>query len=211
MRAYCAGDPINHTDPTGHKLKLVGGTAEQRGEYRRAKAYLRKSNTGNKLIKKLKRSKKEFKIKFVKGANNNEYDPYNRIIKWDHRGGWFMKDTWFMRNETFVMSTALNLAHEMGHAAQHLDGGLKSYMKSDSKRTLFKVENANVKKYETPIARQLGEPTRASYGGVKGLRRMNNSTHFITTYYAPGIFGDKYIMHHNQFPLVGKFAWTQRK
>jgi hypothetical protein len=69
----CAGDPINHTDPTGHTLKVVGGNAEQRGEYRREKVYLRKSNVGNQLIRKLKQSKKVFTIKFVYGADENRH------------------------------------------------------------------------------------------------------------------------------------------
>lgn len=178
-------------------MKLLGATTEQRGEYIRARAYLRTSKTGKKLIRKIKKSPKQFKIIFVNGADKNEYTHYNRTIKWDHKGGAYMDDG------TSVRSAALALAHEMGHAAQHLDGELNSVIKHNSRSNRLKVEEANLKKYETPIAKQLGEPTRSSYGGHKGLRRMNNSTHFITTYYSPRLFPDKYIWHHNDWPFVG--------
>ena len=101
-----------------------------------------------------------------------------------------------MSNGTSVMSPAMSLAHEMGHGAQHLDGKL-------NEKKLIKTETANLKKYETPIAKQLGEPRRASYFSHKGKIKMDNSTNFITTH--PGKWGwfTPYIINHNQFQFAG--------
>lgn len=53
---------MNAVDPSGHKIKLVGGKKEKRREYKRAIAYIRISKTGKKLIKKIKNSKEVFEI-----------------------------------------------------------------------------------------------------------------------------------------------------
>jgi hypothetical protein len=100
------------------------------------------------------------------------------------------------------MSAALVLAHEMGHGAQHLDGGLDVWLANGTLNNRLKVEEANVKKYETPIAKQLGEPTRASYEQAKGEYRTNNSTHFITIQWQWQDWRFHKI-HHNQYPIAG--------
>ena len=93
-----------------------------------------------------------------------------------------------------VMSAAMALAHEMGHGAQHLDGGLDEYIaakadvsKADAtgadaaKVRLFVaqilLEDRNVEDWEKPIANQLGEPTRKNYVSHKGHIRMSNPNH----------------------------------
>lgn len=85
----------------------------------------------------------------------------------------------------------------MGHGAQHLDGEF-------SGKTVDQIEAANLEKYETPIAKQLGEPTRASYNSIKGMRRMNNSIHLITKH-PHRIWGwfASYTVHHNRYPIIG--------
>ena len=65
----------------------------------------------------------------------------------------------------------------MGHAAQKLDGEYCG--------TPMELEQANLAKYETPIAKQLGEPTRNHYLYGVDTQRMNNSTHFRTAYHRP--------------------------
>ena len=62
-----------------------------------------------------------------------------------------------------------------------LDGGMDAFLKNPTQSNRDKLEAANLKKYENPIAKQLGEPTRKNYNDVSGLQRMNNSTHFRTT------------------------------
>lgn len=46
-------------------------------------------------------------------------------------------------------------------------------------------EDENVRKYEKPIAKQLGEPTRKNYRDESGFQRMENSTHYVTKHYVP--------------------------
>ena len=77
-----------------------------------------------------------------------------------------------------VMSAAMCLAHEMGHAAQHLNGELDAYLSdgeiSDDERDV--VEAANLAKYENPIAKELGEFTRKDYYDKYSIYFMDNST-----------------------------------
>jgi len=102
-----------------------------------------------------------------------------------------------MRDGISTTSPAMSLAHEMGHAAQELDGEING-------KTRGEIEEANLKKYETPIAKQLGEPTRATYNDGRGKRKMNNSTHFITVRKGKWLFIE-YItekIQHNQWPIA---------
>jgi tyrosyl-tRNA synthetase len=68
----------------------------------------------------------------------------------------------------------------MGHGAQHLDGGLDAFIGNPTKGERDKMEAANLNLYETPIAKQLGEPVRKSYTDVSRVQRMKNSTHYRT-------------------------------
>jgi len=100
-----------------------------------------------------------------------------------------------------VMSAALVLAHEMGHGAQHLDGEMDAWIEGKEVYSEYmKIEKANLKKYETPIAQQLGEPTRRTYGSHKGMIGMNNSIHYRTTYWSDF---RSYVKNHNQYPIAG--------
>lgn len=128
-------------------------------------------------------------MRFVNGAAKDRYTPSKRTIYWDHRGGGVFK------YKKCVNSAALALAHEMGHVAQHINGQLTNDRE--------KIEAANLKKHEIPIARQLGEPIRKDYKEISGSRRMNNSTHYITLHQYPYKPWKSYICHHNQWPVVG--------
>ena len=86
-----------------------------------------------------------------------------------------------------VQSAALGLAHEMGHAAQHLDGTYDEFVEKYKDFARELLEEDNLAKYETPIAKQLGEPTRSHYNDHNGVRTMNNSTHFIPAYVRPRV------------------------
>ena len=72
------------------------------------------------------------------------------------------------------------LAHEMGHAAQDLDGTINDLMGD-----IDLVEANNLEVYETPIAKELGEPIRRHYDDWTKVMDMQNSTHFITTSVRP--------------------------
>ena len=70
------------------------------------------------------------------------------------------------------MSAAMALAHEMGHAAIHLDLGTYAFSRLPAENH----EIGNLNRHETPIAQELGEYTRRNYNDVSGLRKMDNST-----------------------------------
>ena len=111
-----------------------------------------------------------------------------------------------MKDGTSIQSPAMGLAHEMGHGAMYLDGWY------DGSKTRDQRESTNLKTYETPIAKQLGQPTRAKYLDAKDAQRMSNSIHYVTTtdlgigfYFDPRNWGksNKKIVHHNRWPYVG--------
>ena len=195
LYVYALNNPLSWFDPSGYVIVLSDdATDEQKQEYERAIAYLKTSKNGAALIKKLEDDPAVITITF-NSYDDDHYegsqDGKTRIIAWDPESGLVMSDG------TSVQSAALGLAHEMGHASQHIDGIYFSFESSDARET------DNLNRCETPIANQLGEPTRAYYGSEKGLQRMNNSIHFITTH--PGILGwfTPYTVNHNQWPMVG--------
>jgi len=67
------------------------------------------------------------------------------------------------------------LAHEMGHARQRIEWGGTWYAFRNVQEA---VREADVlRRFETPIANELGEPTRNHHlHGASGFRRMSNST-----------------------------------
>ena len=164
---YCVNDPVNYYDPDGREIRLsTNATAEEIKQYNRAIQYLQTSNTGKALVQKLQKSKTVFTIIFI-NDHKDRYELSTKYIYWNIYSGLVMRD------RTSIQSAALGLAHEMGHAAQHLDGQLKGIP--------YFIEMNNLRKYETPIAKQLGEPTRRGYMSCSGAAIMSNSTHYVTT------------------------------
>ena len=169
--AYCNNSPIQFSDATGRIIELSTDVNDgDAAQYNLAVGYLKNSELGSELIEKLESSTKVFTIVFI-SDDNMRYEPGTRTIYFDPYSGLVMKD------QTSVQSAALGLAHEMGHAAQDLDNELNGMR--------YDIENANVAKYETPIAKQLGEPVRKDYTDAVACRRMNNSIHYTTTYCRP--------------------------
>ena len=197
---------MNAIDPSGHKIKVLGGTAEEKKEYRRAKKYLKGSSKGKKLIQKIEKWSKEVTIQFVGPSEKSEYKHKSKKKFWYYRGGLATG-----KND-FVMSAAMMLAHEFGHVAQHIDGELDDYIKKDTVSSLLDAEEVNVKKYETPIAKQLGEPYRRTYMDNKGRGIMNNALHFRTKH--PGVHHGwltPNIIEHNWAPLLGTTITAKKK
>ena len=166
MFAYCQNNPVLFSDPSGHIIVLSPyATDEQIEQYERAIAYLETSDSAKKLIERLENSSFVFVIIFV-DDDQMKYIPDYKVILFDINSGLYVG------TDGEIQSAALGLAHEMGHAAQDLDGELNLSAR-------LQTENANLKKYETPIAKELGEPTRNNYSDYQGPITMNNSTHFV--------------------------------
>jgi hypothetical protein len=102
------------------------------------------------------------------------YYPEIRTINWDSTSGSLLG------NKKHVVSPAIILAHEMGHAAQHLDGRLNIYLKDDSFENLMVVEADNLATSEFPITTELGEFSRSNYFDVEGMFRVENPTDWGT-------------------------------
>jgi RHS repeat-associated protein len=169
---YAGNNPVKLTDPDGRIIQLdSNATDTEKQEYERTMAYLKTSEEGRKLIEKLENSPVIFTIVF----NSNDDDSYEsstRTINWDATSGLVSGD------KKSIQSAALGLAHEMGHGAQDLDKLLAG-------KTRSQIEADNLARYETPIAKQLGEPIRKSYNDISGTYGMNNSTHYRTTHNRP--------------------------
>ena len=105
------------------------------------------------------------------------FNSYN-YLAYDHSSNTIYFDVYsglIVGDGISTQSAALGLAHEMGHAAQDLDG---IYGNFEINRDMREADNLVM--YETPIATELGEPTRSHYEDYWGIMRMQNSTHYIT-------------------------------
>ena len=170
--AYCGNNPIVFVDPTGLKIEISCEASEaQKEQYKKAIEYLKRSGTFRDLWQKLEDATEIIKITF----NSKHDDSYDGAwtIAWDPTSGLKMKD------QTSSQSAALGLAHEMGHATQHLDGTYFSFATYNDR------EIDVLDKYETPIAKQLDEPMRKTPDDVAIMNpviRMKNSIHYRTTH-----------------------------
>lgn len=170
MFAYCHNNPVVYADPSGYIIVLSPDTTEeQEREYDRAIAYINTSEKGKKLIECLETSAEVFTIVFV-DDDNMYYESSTNTIYFDINSGLVLGDG------KSVQSAALGLVHEMGHAAQYLDGTI-----NDLQGYVELIEALILENYETPIAIELGEPTRLFYNSYSGYMDMQSSTHFITT------------------------------
>lgn len=177
MFAYCNNNPIASTDPTGTIIEFEAGSSdEEMAQYVCAINYIKSTEVGATLVKKLEESNLVFTIVFVDN-DGFSFASRSRSIRFNPHCGHIMADG------KSVQSAALGLAHEMGHAAQLIDGELLA----DHQKT----EDANLWKYETPIARQLGEPVRKCYSECFGAKRTYCSTQFynaLWSKYGPSRF-----------------------
>ncbi|MDQ6422393.1 RHS repeat-associated core domain-containing protein [Paenibacillus sp. LHD-117] len=169
LYTYVHNNPLIYIDPSGNKIVLSNKATEAEKEaYERAIAYLETSSTAADLIKLLEDSPEVFTIEFIDN-HDMKYVPSTKTISWDPTSGLVLGD------KKSIQSAALGLAHEMGHASQHLEGLLdeKTRMTTELRN---KIEADNLSRFETPIAKELGEYTRKNYADASGTYRMSNST-----------------------------------
>ena len=157
--------------------------------------YLNQSSVFRDMWQILLDAEERITIRFTTNLHN-VYRPSDRTIFWDPSSGLIMGD------ETSIMSAALILAHEAGHAAQHLDGTLDVWLAMESGDSgllseIRRIEADNLARFENPIARQLGEPVRAYWGEERGLTRMNNPRHFVTAIQLPNNGGLDSMQHNH--------------
>ena len=206
LYTYAHNNPILYVDPSGHVIELSSEATEaEKKQYERAIAYLKTSKEGKKLIEKLENSEEVFTIVFT-SLPIGYYIPDNNLIVWNPLSGTILGD------EESVLSPALTIAHEMGHAAQDLSGVFVPYYGKDKipYNQMMEIEADNLKKYEIPIANELGEFTRESYEDTSGVYTVGSSTDWGTReklrpwwhYIAPWNWGKP------QWDFINLNSWT---
>jgi len=147
-------------------------------QFNRALEHLKQSEIFRDLYNRLQNASEIFHVVF-NNLGFSYFDFRDLIISWDSTSGLLMRDG------TSIQSPAMQLAHEMGHAGQFLDGWYSNRSMSVINAQRQTREADNLRRHETPIARQLGEPTRSRYRhGIDGVT-MENSIHFRTTHRVP--------------------------
>ena len=184
LYVYALNNPIYWIDPSGNKIDYLSGTKTQREAYERAISYLQeKSSKAAEIINQLMKSQETYKVVF---KNYNGYDPINKKIIWYHKGGAIMDDG------VTVMSAAMTLAHELGHAAQQENKVYEKYnLKKMTRDQMLAVENDNLSRYEQIISGQLKEHVREEYS---------------VSYY--GYFRTETSTDHGTIETVPRYWWT---
>jgi len=163
--AYVSNNPVIYVDPTGEILVLSeDATEEQKKEYEQAIDYIELSERGRELIAKLEESEVVITIEFIDDYESR-YNLKKNIVKWDPTSG-------FITGEREIVTPALVLAHEFGHAEQDLDGKLEELRNLSD---VLRIEGENLRDTEYPIAEELGEPQREHYLDTMGPVRTQSS------------------------------------
>ena len=154
---------LNSVGCSGGLVLSSSATATQIHAYERALAYLRTSELASILIENLMYTEVPITIVFVDKLES-WYNHETRTIYWDPTAGMLIGDK--------VMSPAMSLLHEMGHAAQQFEGWF------DGSWNRWVVENDVLARFETPVANELGEYTRSNYLSARNGYRVSSSTNW---------------------------------
>jgi len=185
---YAINNPVMWVDPTGLVIELpeaprredfrndrryqeARATFERNmAGYNRAIEYLMQSATFRALYEMLQASSEVITIVFITN-NDTRYHFGRREILWNPTTAGILAGS-------YVMSPAMVLAHEMGHAAQHLDG-TRDRIWSDYRRSNARfnaLERDNLYRFESRIAGELGEFHRRNYLDGMGFVTVETST-----------------------------------
>ena len=155
---YFSGNGWNHFP----NLVLYDPTDSQRRSFNRAISYLSQSDIFTRDIwGVLRDSGQTITIRFIDEFDGLFVHPLWQV-QWNPYAG-------LRLNDGYVMSPAMVLAHELGHAVQQVEGFADIEYIMSLLITDFAAHNREVLepdilyRFEGPIARQLGEPTRERY------------------------------------------------
>ena len=152
MYAYCINNPIKYKDSSGCKIELAD--EKQREAYEQAIEYLKKSPTGRKLIETLEKSDVVIKVYIGTNHDNVCVKDKNEIEIW-----WSPTSATVL-DDGNIMCPAITLAHEMGHAEQHISNRHVELSKTEGK-----TDKDVLEKYEWTISKELSLPIRNDYNG----------------------------------------------
>ena len=181
--AYVNNNPLKYTDPSGNVIvvgeqepgyygnKAVYSDTHAKdlkfliAQFEKAIAYLKTSPAGKDLIEKLESTDVVITVMFISN-DKNRYNPTDNTVYFNPNCGLVLKFG-------STQSPALVLAHEFAHAIVDIEG-----ISFDYSVDYFEEEAYVISNYETPIARQLGEPVRDNYHDVVSTIFTSNSTQF---------------------------------
>jgi hypothetical protein len=140
---------VKYTDPDGEELDLSELDEKQRAKFEEAYNKLLETERGKEILSKIAFSENKYTVK-MNNVGDDGYEPKTRTINWDPELG-------AMAGDDKILTPALLLGHELGHAFMHeTRRGASEHLNLDE-------ENLNIKLNENPIAGQLGLGTRNDY------------------------------------------------
>jgi len=181
---YVHCNPIMSFDPWGLEIVLVNkgylpekAWAKAQADYHKAVAYLKTSEIAKKAIEKIEGSSavieitiaSDYRDKFNENRENEETSKSpgpGGTIEWSaSKGLGIVKDG---KETGEYQSPAMGLLHEFGEVLTSMNGGLRQ---PENFGTIPQSEKdademANINGFETPVAKQLGEPVRDNHEGV---------------------------------------------
>jgi hypothetical protein len=147
---YAGNNPVKLRDPTGQILELAPGTGSQEEAlYNKAIEYIKSSKDGARLIEKLDQSETVYTIRVV--SEVDDYNSEKKEIRWNPYSA--------LDIDGKLQSSAMGLAHELGHALQDDLGMYEGRSQQD-------LEDEILQFIELPIGVGLNEPLRKNYSDV---------------------------------------------
>jgi RHS repeat-associated protein len=115
LYAYVLNNPLKLLDNDGHEIRLAAdATAQNRGDYARATAYLSRDAGEGAIIHNLNAVQTVYTVQFINDGNDR-FDPNTNTVFWDPRSSLATADNNGKLNGD-TQTPALGLGHELDHA-----------------------------------------------------------------------------------------------